>query len=81
VVGVVSYGKGRAGDPQIEGITILNDEFVALLDQACALRPANCEPSGAPLPIDKVSRRRMVNVSVEAAGSGGGRGGAEGAAR
>jgi hypothetical protein len=43
VVGVVSYGRGRAGEPQVEGISILNDEFVLLLDQACAVRSSNCE--------------------------------------
>jgi V8-like Glu-specific endopeptidase len=41
VVGVTSYGYVDT-DPKVQGSSILNDEFIKILNQACAHRPGNC---------------------------------------
>jgi hypothetical protein len=42
VVGVASFGFIPPPDFRISGSSILNDEFLALLDAACARRAGNC---------------------------------------
>jgi hypothetical protein len=42
VVGVASFGSVFAPDLGISGSAILNDEFLTLLDAACARKAGNC---------------------------------------
>jgi V8-like Glu-specific endopeptidase len=42
VVGVTSYGYTSA-DPKVQGSSILNQEFIAILNAACAHRAGNCQ--------------------------------------